>query len=52
MFYRPETDSGSYTGFDELIIEKQRAGPKGLIKVIYDRERLRWRFRKEQHKDE
>jgi replicative DNA helicase len=52
MFYRPETDSGVYTGFDELIIEKQRAGPKGLIKVIYDRERLRWRFRKEQHKDE
>lgn len=52
LFYRPTKDDGGYTTNDELIIDKQRAGPTGTIPVRYNKERLMWEYRKQEHRDE
>lgn len=54
LLYRPETEDGTYTGFDKIFIGKQRAGPTGKINVAFNKERLRWEYRevKQEHRDE
>ena len=51
MVYHPmEEDTHRWTGKDELIISKQRAGSIGPIKAYYDPRTLRWEAREEKAK--